>query len=59
MVLKIMVQANIGTTDMMIFTCSTCVTVHSFHGLSSVPSWTFMQALSRNLQKMHDYYYYF
>ena len=53
MVLKIMVHANMGITERIIFTCSTCVTVQSFHGLSSlVPalvSSLFMQALSRNL----------
>lgn len=51
MVLKTMVQAKIGITDSSIFTCWTCATVHSLHGLSFTlfPSWILMQALSKNL----------
>lgn len=54
MVLKIIVQANMGITESIIFTCSTCFTVQSFHGLSSLidpnlSSSLLMQALSRNL----------
>ena len=53
MVLKMIVQAKIGTTEIRVFTCSTWVTVQRLQGLSFVvvaPSWTSMQALSRNLK---------
>lgn len=46
--LKIIVHPNIGSTDIRIFTCSTCVTVHSLHAPSPPPV-DFMHALSKNL----------
>lgn len=51
MVLKTMVEANIGITEISIFTCSTWATLHNLHGLSLVllPSSTLMHALSKNL----------
>jgi len=55
MVLKTMVLAKIGTSEIRVFTCSTCVTVHSLHGLSFVfVSWILMHALSKNLPKFSN-----
>ncbi|KAG2384125.1 uncharacterized protein HKW66_Vig0151120 [Vigna angularis] len=52
-VLKTMVHEKMGITDINIFTCSTCPTLHNLHVLSLVyvPSWTLIQALSKNLIK--------
>ena len=51
MVLKTMVQAKMGSTERIVFTCSTWGTVHTLHGLSLVldSSWDLMHALSKNL----------
>lgn len=51
MVLKMIVEANIGAMDIRVFTCSTCFVVHSVHVVSFVVvwSWLLMHALSRNL----------
>lgn len=50
MVLKTMVLAKTGTSEIRVFTCSTWVTVQSLHGLSFVfVSWILVHALSKNL----------
>lgn len=36
MVLNTIVHANIGSTEIRIFTCSTCVTLHSLHAPSGL-----------------------
>ena len=37
MVLKMIVHANMGTTEISIFTCSACEALHNLHRLSLVP----------------------
>ena len=54
-----MVHAKMGITESSVFTCATWATVHNLHGLSLVlvPSWTLIQALSKNLNVVQQRFY--